>query len=110
VAKTRRNVKQGGASRSAKAKGKKPAPRAKKAARPKKGAPPKEKKIHLKELRQQFAQVLSVLSAKKGASPEVDAKLDDTRRRISQWMTDVDDICTPQLQDICGPDMAIPVP
>jgi hypothetical protein len=109
VAKTRRTAKKGGASKGAKAKGKKPATRAK-AAKPKKEAAAKEKKIHLKELRKQFGLVLNVLSAKRGGSPEVDAKLDDTRRRISQWMTDVDDICTPELQEICGPDMAIPVP
>ena len=113
MAKTRRTAKKGGASKGAKAKGKKPAMRAKaaKPAKPQgKKAAAKEKKIHLKELRKQFGLVLSVLSAKRGGSPEVDAKLDDTRRRISQWMTDVDDICTPELQEICGPDMAIPVP
>jgi hypothetical protein len=113
VAKTRRPAKKGGASKGAKAKGKKPAPRAKvKAKKPSapKAAAPKEKTVHLKELRKQFGLVLGVLSAKQGASPEVDAKLDDTRKRISQWMTDIDDICTPELQEICGPDMAIPVP
>jgi hypothetical protein len=118
VAKSRRAAKKGGASKGAKAKGKKPAPRAKaKAAKAKakkptapKSAAPKEKTVHLKELRRQFGLVLGVLSAKQGASPEVDAKLDDTRKRISQWMTDIDDICTPELQEICGPDMAIPVP
>jgi len=54
--------------------------------------------------------VLGVLSSKVGASPEATAKLDDTRRRISQWMADIDDICTPEMQEICGPDMAFPIP
>jgi hypothetical protein len=51
-----------------------------------------------------------VLSARQGATPEKEAKLDDTRRRISQWMTDIDDICTPEDHEICGPDMAFPLP
>ena len=67
-------------------------------------------KVELKELRRQFASVLAVLSARRGSSPEKEAKLDDTRRRISQWMTDIDDICTPEDHEICGPDMAFPLP
>ena len=68
------------------------------------------KRVELKKLREQFAGVLAVLSAKSSASSDVSAKLDDTRRRISQWMTDVDDICSPELQEICGPDMVFPIP
>ena len=68
------------------------------------------KKVELKELRKQFASVLAALSTRRSASVEGSAKLDDTRRRISQWMTDVDDICSPELQEICGPDMVFPVP
>jgi hypothetical protein len=106
VAKTRRSVKK----KSARATGKKPMARksAKKAVKPRKPAAPS--RIELKKLRKDFSIVLSLLTAKSGSSPEVTAKLDDTRRRISQWMTDVDDICTPELQEICGPDMAFPVP
>ena len=67
------------------------------------------KKVELKELRKQFASVLAALSTRSSASIEGSAKLDDTRRRISQWMTDIDDICTPEDQEICGPDMAFPL-
>lgn len=67
------------------------------------------KKVELKELRKQFASVLAALSTRRSASIEGSAKLDDTRRRISQWMTDIDDICTPEDQEICGPDMAFPL-
>ena len=67
------------------------------------------KKVELKELRKQFASVLAALSTRSSASVEGSAKLDDTRRRISQWMTDIDDICTPEDQEICGPDMAFPL-
>ena len=67
-------------------------------------------RVELKKLRQQFAGVLAVLSAKRSDSLDVTAKLDDTRRRVSQWMTDIDDICSPELQEICGPDMVFPVP
>jgi hypothetical protein len=68
------------------------------------------KKVELKELRKQFASVLAALSLRRSATLEGSAKLDDTRRRISQWMTDIDDICSPEDQEICGPDMAFPLP
>jgi hypothetical protein len=68
------------------------------------------KTVELKKLRAQFGQVLAVLSARRSSSPEVAARLDDARRRVSQWMTDIDDICTPEDQEICGPDMAFPIP
>lgn len=106
MAKTRRArpIKKG-----TKAKSKRLKPSRKAARRPKK-AVKAEKKVELKKLREQFASVLVVLSSKGSASPDVAAKLDDTRRRISQWMTDIDNICTPELQEICGPDMAFPIP
>jgi hypothetical protein len=87
------------AGKAAKAKASKPA---RKAAAP--------KVVELKKLREQFAAVVTALTARRSDSPEVEAKLDDARRRISQWMTDVDDICSPDMQEICGPDMAFPMP
>jgi hypothetical protein len=75
-----------------------------------KKSPKALKKVELKQLRAQFGQVLAVLSARRSSSPDVNARLDDARRRISQWMTDIDDICTPEDQEICGPDMAFPIP
>jgi hypothetical protein len=97
------------AAKAAKKAVKKPVKAPKKPKKPKK--PVKAvKKVELKKLREQFAGVLAVLTAKSSASPEVSARLDDSRRRISQWMTDVDDICSPELQEICGPDMVFPVP
>jgi hypothetical protein len=82
----------------------------KKAAKAPKKTPKAAQKVELKKLREQFAGVLAVLSAKSSASSDVSAKLDDTRRRISQWMTDVDDICSSEMQEICGPDMVFPLP
>jgi len=104
VAKTRRS-KKGSSSKRAKPAKKANARKASKKA-PKKAA----KKVELKKLRREFGLVLGVLSSKVGASPEATAKLDDTRRRIIQWMADIDDICTPEMQEICGPDMAFPIP
>ena len=99
---------------SAKAGRSKPAKKAAKASkktvkRPKPAKVKVVKKVELKELRKQFASVLAALSTRHSASAEGSAKLDDTRRRISQWMTDIDDICTPEDQEICGPDMAFPL-
>jgi len=66
--------------------------------------------LNLKVLRGQLALVLSGLSKRRGSTPELEAKLDDTRRRISQWMTDIDDICTPEEEEICGSTMEFPFP
>ena len=107
MAKARRPAKK--SSSKSRPKAAKKAVKAKKAKSTKKAAKP-AKKIELKKLREQFAAVLTVLSARRSDSPDVEAKLDDARRRISQWMTDVDDICTPDKQEVCGPDMAFPMP
>ena len=66
--------------------------------------------LDLKVLRKQLALALSVMSTKVGKTPAAVAKLDDTRRRLSQWMTDIDDICTPEEEEICGPTMDLPLP
>ena len=64
--------------------------------------------LDLKELRERLALAVSALSRKVGTTPAAEAKLDDTRRRLSQWMTDIDDICTPEEQEICGDTMVLP--
>jgi hypothetical protein len=68
------------------------------------------KSLDLKVLRKQLALALSVMSTKVGKTPAAVSKLDDTRRRLSQWMTDIDDICTPEEEEICGPTMDLPLP
>jgi hypothetical protein len=85
-------------------------PKVMKKAPKKAAAKPGKKVINLKELRKQFGAVLTLLAAKSSTSPETEARLDSTRRRVSQWMTDIDDICTPEDHEICGPDMAFPIP
>jgi hypothetical protein len=97
MAKTRKATKQ---TRSPRAKStKKPAARKPPAKRP-------AKSVALKDLRKEFAAVLDAMTNRRSAAPDVSAKLDDTRRRVSQWMTDIDAICA---SAICGPDMIIPV-
>lgn len=85
----------------------KPARKAARAPRKASKAAKPPKKVELKKLRAQLAGVLTVLSSRRDASPEAMAKLDDSRRRVSQWMTDIDDICA---QGDCGPDMVFPLP
>jgi hypothetical protein len=109
MAKARRPAKKGSSKSSSRPKAARKSVKASKARKTKKAARP-VRQIELKKLREQFAVVLAVLSSRRSAAPEVESKLDDARRRISQWMTDVDDICTPELQEICGPDMAFPMP
>lgn len=108
MAKARRPAKKS-SSKSSRPKAARKTVKARKAKATKKAAKP-VKKVELKKLREQFAAVLSALSTRRSASPEVETKLDDTRRRISQWMTDVDNICSSEMQEICGPDMAFPMP
>ena len=71
---------------------------------------PAAKSLNLKVLRQQISLALSVMSTKVGTSPAAESHLDTTRRCLSQWMTDIDDICTPEDQDVCGPTMDLPFP
>ena len=66
--------------------------------------------LNLKVLREHIALAVGALSRKVGSTSAAEAKLDDTRRRLSQWMTDIDDICTPEEQEICGPTMDLPIP
>jgi hypothetical protein len=107
VAKTRRPAKKRG---SLKSKRSKPAKKAAKAPKKRPVSVKAVRKVDLKELRKQFGSVLAILSARQGSSPDKEARLDATRRRVSQWMTDIDDICTPEDHEICGPDMAFPLP
>lgn len=112
MAKTRRPVKQKRTAttrKGAPARAKSPK-RATGKKRPSTRPPSRKPVLELKKLRQELGQVLSVLSTRRAAAPEAEAQLDDTRRRISQWMADIDEICTPDLQEICGPDMAFPLP
>ena len=57
-----------------------------------------KKKIELKKLREQFAIVLTALSARRSASPPTSRPKSSMTRvaRISQWMTDVDDYLYPR--------------
>jgi hypothetical protein len=73
-------------------------------------APAVPKSLNLKVLREHIALAVAALSKKVSASSAVESKLDDTRRRLSQWMTDIDDICTPEEQEICGETMDLPIP
>ena len=108
MAKTRRPAKKRGSPKSKRSKpAKKAAPRRRRRDRCQVKA---VRKVDLKELRKQFGSVLAILAARQGSSPDKEARLDATRRRISQWMTDIDDICTPEDHEICGPDMAFPLP
>jgi len=66
--------------------------------------------LNLKELRARLALAVGALTKKVGSTPAAESKLDDTRRRLSQWMTDIDDICTPEEEEICGPSMDLPIP
>jgi hypothetical protein len=121
VAKTRRSAKASrrGSSSAAKGKSKRPQKKVQRKAGKKRastrpsvraGLVEPEKSIDLKALRAQFALMVSGLTKKTGSTPAVESKLDDTRRRISQWMTDIDDICTPEEEEICGPTMVFPLP
>lgn len=109
MAKKRRPVR---STRKATSAGRRPATRkaaSKKRARPAPGAKG-PRSLNLKVLREHIALAVSALSRKRAASPAVESKLDDTRRRLSQWMTDIDDICTPEEQEICGDTMDLPLP
>ena len=71
---------------------------------------PGAKSLNLKVLREQIALALKAMSTKVGANAAAETHLDNTRRYLNQWMTDIDDICSPEDQEICGPTMDLPLP
>ena len=71
---------------------------------------PAAKSLNLKVLREQIALALKAMSTKVGATSATESHLDNTRRCLNQWMTDIDDICSPEDQEICGPTMDLPLP
>ena len=97
---------------SPKAKSSKPAKKAAAKKAPKRkvkaAAKPAAKVVELKKIREQFGAVLSALSTRRSADPTVTTKLDSARARLSQMMTDLDEIC--EGQEACGPDMIFPLP
>ena len=110
MARTRRSVKKRSVKSSRKAASARPRSSRKTSGRKAVSARPERRMIYLKALREDFGKVLSVLSTRQALAAAPAARLDETRRRISQWMTDIDDICSSEDQEVCGPDMAFPLP
>jgi hypothetical protein len=115
VAKKRRPARSTRKASSARTPGKRKAPAKKRPTKRPTGKPASRSvttgpSLNLKELRNQVALAVSALSLRRASSVAGESKLDDTRRRLSQWMTDIDEICTPEEEEICGPSMDLPLP
>jgi hypothetical protein len=80
---------------------------AKKRATKKTRAAKPARRLEFQELRTQLEQAVAALGRKKARAVDGGARLDDAQRRIERWMADIDDFCTEEMQDICGPTMAL---
>jgi len=68
----------------------------------KKAAAPKPNQIELRPIRTKLKAHVSKLGAVVGATPGTNPQVEEALKRMSRWLDDI--------QDICGPDMMIPLP
>jgi hypothetical protein len=80
----------------------KPAKRGGAKKRAKKAAAPKPNQIELRPIRTKLKAHVSRLGAVVGATPGTNPQVEEALKRMSRWLDDI--------QDICGPDMMIPLP
>lgn len=76
---------------------------------PKRAAPAPSRVLDLKRLRRELDLAVSVLSRRVEKSDGPSAKLTEAQTLLARWASDIDDICDPDEQDICGPTMDIPL-
>jgi hypothetical protein len=61
--------------------------------------------LEFRKLRKQLEQAVAALGQKKAQSKDGGASIDDAQRRLERWMSDIDDFCSPEMQEFCGPTM-----
>jgi hypothetical protein len=64
--------------------------------------PPVRNVIELRPIRLQLQRDVVTLGAAIGTRAEAQPKLEEALKRLSRWLDDI--------QEICGPDMSIPIP
>jgi hypothetical protein len=95
VAKTRRSRKAAGAKKRRVTTRKRPSRRKKAAV---------ARSLDLANLRGQLQRAIDGLETRRESASVAEARV-----RLSRWMSDIDDFCTEEMQEICGPTMAIPL-
>lgn len=68
----------------------------------KKARAPKPHQIELRPIRATLKSHVNKLGAAIGSSPGTNPQMEEALKRMSRWLDDI--------QDICGPDMMIPLP
>jgi hypothetical protein len=80
---------------------------ARRKAAPRRGAGPRV--LNLRKLQEDLRRAVNNLSSRASLSAAASAKTSDTQARLQRWAAEIDDICTPDEQEICGPTMDIPL-
>ena len=75
----------------------------KRSGRTKRAAAPRT--LDLGKLKVQLQRAIDGLETRRDS-----ASVAEARNRLTRWMSDIDDFCTKEMQEICGPTMAIPLP
>lgn len=101
MAKTRRSRKAAGGRKRGGTARKRSSSRTKKAAR--------ARSLDLGKLKADLDRALSGLERRGAARTYESPAIAEARARLTRWMADIDDICTEEMQEICGPTMAIPL-
>lgn len=65
--------------------------------------------LDLKALRRDIERAVAVLASRGGGASDGSARLASTQSVMSSWVSDIDSICEPEMEEICGPTMLIPL-
>jgi hypothetical protein len=102
VAKTPKRSRKTGRSRAAKR-------TSRKASAPRRATPSAGRVLDLKQLRRDLDRAVAGLSRRVERAGEPSAKISEAQTLLTRWAAEIDDICDPDEQEICGPTMAIPL-
>jgi hypothetical protein len=65
--------------------------------------------LDLKKLRRDLERAVTVLGRKTTRDPQGQQALDAAQERMTRWIAEADQFCTEEMQEVCGPTMAIPL-
>lgn len=65
--------------------------------------------LNLKALRRDLERAVAALGRKTSRDPDGQRALDTAQESLTRWIAEADEFCTPEMQEICGPTMEIPL-
>jgi transcription initiation factor IIF auxiliary subunit len=71
---------------------------------------PAKNALDLKKLRRDLERAVAALGSRSTRDPEQQRVLAAAQERMTRWIAEADDFCTPEMQEVCGPTMEIEFP